>query len=132
SIDGGQTFQSIGTFRELEAGTYDVVVFMNPGCTYEETVTISRVLGIEDKSVSIFPNPTEGLFQVRFNSKSSKNEFLHVELTDMNGKVIQKRKLSRYNGEFIGSISLVSYPKGVYIMRLTTSKESIITKVIKE
>lgn len=132
SIDGGLTFQDESIFNDLTDGSYDVVVKTTEECKYEETVIISKVLGIEDNMLSISPNPTKGLFQIRLISDSGKNEFLEAELMDIKGRIIQTRKFSRYDNEFVGTVSLVAYPKGVYILRLSNSTESIVTRVIKE
>ena len=40
SIDGGMTFQSSGTFNDLPAGDYDVVVLAEDECLFEDVVTV--------------------------------------------------------------------------------------------
>jgi gliding motility-associated-like protein len=42
SIDGGVTYQSSGTFSNLAAGTYNIRIRDNSGCTRDTTISISQ------------------------------------------------------------------------------------------
>ena len=46
SIDGGNTYQSTGTFSNLAPGTYDILVDDNGGCSETSTITITNLGGV--------------------------------------------------------------------------------------
>lgn len=135
SIDGGITFSSFNVFENVASGSYDVVVRSNDGgCTKEETVVVDFVLGtssIEDKLI-ISPNPTNGLFSISLNGHHHIKGFLHVNVLDINGRIIQQRKLSRYDGVFQGSFSLYAYPDGVYFLRIADAGSSELARIVKK
>ncbi|MCI5058170.1 MAG: PKD domain-containing protein [Flavobacteriales bacterium] len=68
---------------------------------------------VSDIDVTVFPNPTNGLFNVTFDGKIQ--DGLNVSLTDITGKTIQN--------EFVNvagtmELDLTSYPNGVYMLQL--------------
>lgn len=137
SIDGGNTFQASNTFNDLAPGDYQVVVIIgdNEDCAYEEEVTINVITSIDkilkaDLSVLISPNPNDGFFSIQIESDQIKTPMLHIELLDAQGRILQNRKISRYNEIFMGQVSLVSQPKGLYYLRLVDQENSRLYKVI--
>lgn len=46
SIDGGNTFQSSGTFNNLSAGTYNVIIEDASGCSETNVLTLTNVGGV--------------------------------------------------------------------------------------
>ena len=76
--------------------------------------------------INIYPNPSNSDFMLQ--------GFLEeeAELTIINkiGKIIYKEKI---NAKFIRKkISFQQYPAGVYIVKIQTSKEEIIRKIVKQ
>ncbi|MEM8524594.1 MAG: T9SS type A sorting domain-containing protein [Bacteroidota bacterium] len=137
SIDGGATFQSSNTFEGLAPDDYKVVVIIgeNQDCAYEEEVTINVITSIgkiveADLSVLISPNPNDGFFNVQIESDQIQTPMLHIELIDAQGRILQNRKIGKYNGTFVGQISLVTQPKGLYYLRLIDQEKSKLYKVV--
>mgnify|MGYP000927867181 CR=1 FL=1 len=70
----------------------------------------------------IFPNPTQGLFEVNFMVRQSGR--LELQLTDHMGKVLQKKAL-RYNGwGHIEKFDLTNYPNGTYLVIATLTPDT--------
>ena len=80
--------------------------------------------------MKVYPNPTEGVFKISFQDQTI-NGFLHVDVVDINGRVIQKHRFNRYNDAFEGTISLYAYPPGIYFLRLVNTDAKGMVKVIK-
>lgn len=88
---------------------------------FDSLIVNDTTLTTEDFSlntVSIYPNPTTNIVNIKSNS-SIKN----VELYDVLGKKIKSTKLT--------TISLDTFSKGIYIMKITTAKGVITKKITK-
>lgn len=137
SIDGGASTQDSPVFENLVPGDYNVVVSTSDGgCLYEETVTIDGISGlyiINDKevTVSISPNPTEGVFKINISNLDINDPLLKLEIIDVNGRFIQERTIGKYNNDYVGTISLYDFPNGHYFVRVANKGVKIIEKVVK-
>lgn len=76
--------------------------------------------------VSLFPNPTSGRFTVSVSRNESETP-LRVILGTPTGAVILDKTLSGT----MEDIDLSGRPAGIYILRLSTSNESHVWKVVK-
>lgn len=135
SIDGGVTFSNSNTFDGLPAGSYEVVARDALGCVISQTVVLDEIPVGETALTEEFvisPNPTTGLFNISLKGHEYVDGFLEIQVYNINGKLIQERKFSRYDGEFKGQVSLYSYPEGVYILKPANINTNEIYKVIKE
>lgn len=128
SIDGGQTILSDSLFESLVADTYSLFVQDRLGCVYEELVRISNTVSTGDitvgKTVKIYPNPTQGIITVELTGFDQIDYMIPVALYNLNGQLIQKAQLARYNDKHIGVMSLYHYPQGQYFLRLFTEEDS--------
>ena len=77
------------------------------------------------KTVKIFPNPTADKAEVTFNA----GNFTNAKLTDVNGKILQKINISKL--QYSISLSMATYPKGLYLLQLQGDKELLTQKIIK-
>ncbi|PID93984.1 MAG: hypothetical protein CSA95_04900, partial [Bacteroidetes bacterium] len=68
----------------------------------------------EDLTVSIFPNPTDGLFTVSVNGLTSRVE---LSIVNYDGRQLQKEILENVN-TYEHSFNLTRYPAGVYFLRI--------------
>lgn len=136
SVDGGDNFQDSPVFDGLVAGTYEVVITAGFGCEFTQTVEVGEeeVLGSElhAESLLIAPNPTKGVIALTISGYAEVQGFLEVEVVNLDGKVLQLKKVSRYDDSFKGSISLYDYPAGIYLLRLKNVSESRLIRVIKK
>lgn len=109
-------------------GKYAVEVSAN-GCIDTsaciEIIDISISESALINTIQLFPNPTDGLVNIQFNS-----EFKHlkVNVKDVTGSLIQKQTFEKGNELILH----LDQPKGVYIIELELSeKQKEIFKIIK-
>ncbi|MBQ8957957.1 MAG: T9SS type A sorting domain-containing protein [Bacteroidales bacterium] len=76
--------------------------------------------------LSIYPNPTKGLFLVELD-KEWMGTHLQVVLLTSHGDALTKRSLTVGTEEF----DLSNYPAGVYLLQFVVGEESQIWKIVK-
>jgi len=106
-------------------------------CSYEEMVTINLSTSIQEIDneiiqVLIRPNPTEGLFNVDIAGTNSSEQRLLFQILDNTGKIIQERKMAKYDDVFTTQISLLDYPDGTYYLRVADKGINQLRKIIKQ
>ncbi|MEP1032801.1 CARDB domain-containing protein [Ekhidna sp.] len=134
SIDGGNTFQVSNSFTSIASGTYEIHVISNDGqCLEVGTFTVDFVLGTTlDQSIKVAPNPTNGVFKISVPGHDYIDGFLEVHVIDLNGRVIQNHRFSRYDQAFEGTISLYAYPNGIYFLKLVNAESGRLVKILKQ
>lgn len=70
------------------------------------------------KEVNLFPNPSNGHFNLRFSSTAT--EAFIVSVTDMQGKQVYKYSGLSANGVNVVPLQIPSVSKGLYLLRLTS------------
>ncbi|MFT5185773.1 MAG: hypothetical protein ACI84C_002922, partial [Flavobacteriales bacterium] len=137
SIDGGQNFVSTNIFPDLAVGTYNVIVHDASGvCPFEIGVPIivDEEVSVEDphdflsNGITIYPNPTDNIFNIELDSYSS--ERVNIEVYDHLGRSIQSSYIAK-DGSRKTTISLDGYGSGAYLVRCYTSKSQKCFKVVK-
>jgi hypothetical protein len=101
------------------AGAYAATTFK---IIVEEPTSINQIKG---QGVRIWPNPTNGLFNISLDPVS--DETNRVEIQNIEGKVIFENAIKRNC-----SIDLTDIPKGIYILNLFYDSEIIHRKVCIE
>ncbi len=134
SIDGGETFQSSNIFSNLESGTYEIQFRSNgTKCLETLTQTVDFVLGTSvEETITIAPNPTTGVFKISVPGHEYIKGFLEVDIIDLNGRVIQHHRFSRYDDAFEGTISLYAYPEGIYFLKLINADSDRLVRIMKK
>ena len=138
SIDGGLNFQEENLFDNLDAGEYNIIVLDSDGiCRYEDFVEIDPLTSTqeienEDLKIVIRPNPTDGVFNVDIAGTNTGEQRLLFQVLDATGRIIQERKMAKYNDVFTTQISLLDYPNGVYYLKVVDKGISQLTKIIKQ
>jgi len=138
SIDGGTTFQEESLFTDLAPGEYDVVVLAaEENCSYSEKVLVDLSTNISNAlndniEVLVRPNPTDGFFNVEVRGYTGSENWFTFQIIDATGKMVQERKITKYNDLFTTQISLLAYPDGMYYFRLINSEINSLTKIIKQ
>ncbi|MEM5563699.1 T9SS type A sorting domain-containing protein [Psychroserpens sp. AS72] len=79
-----------------------------------------------DNSISIFPNPSKGIFTIKNNGTSLET----VQISDINGRTISKIDMKGITTD--KSIDLTSALSGVYFVTITSGNESVTKKLIIE
>jgi PKD repeat protein len=96
--------------------------------TNAKTVSVNVCTGINELTTNtfiIYPNPTSGNFSIDFKAVSSPIE---IEVFDAIGKLVLSQTVSTTHTD----ISLESFAKGIYTVRLKTDESYSILRVIKE
>lgn len=78
--------------------------------------------------VGLYPNPTSGRFTVSVNRNNDSSMPLHIVLSTQAGAVLFDKTLD----SDMEDIDLSGQPSGIYFLRLNTSNESHVWKVVKK
>ena len=122
-VIGGQfNYEYVVTNGVCPEDTALILVNVDPSCNYS--------LGLNDLSlnVSIYPNPSTGIFQIQINGLS---EQLDLLIEDINGRVIQYTS-SFVKGDGLYSFDLSNAISGIYFVRLKAERFNQIYKIIKQ
>ncbi len=114
-------------------GIYSVIVTDNNNCTAkaETTVTINNILGVEKEiNIRTFPNPTSHEVVVEFYAQA--NNQVNISLVDIRGAVIGERKLKATGGYQQEIVDIRYFPRGHYLVKVSTPKQEVIKKLIIE
>ncbi len=85
-------------------------------------------IGIEIDKIEIFPNPSSGIINVRFNNTFGNS--LALKIFDMSGTLMSTHLFSNFGKQFQTKLDLSSLPNGTYILYGTDGKQSISNKFI--
>ena len=88
----------------------------------------SSVLKLPIVNLEIFPNPSEGILNVIFESSQAQN--ISIRVLDKLGKSVQSFTLNDYEGKYSEVIDLSDQSAGVYFLEIKTKNEQIYNKVV--
>ncbi len=83
---------------------------------------------INEVNLSVYPNPNNGLMNVKFSSPYA--ESFNIEVFDLTGKTILTKNEKKDFGDFIAPINLQGYPKGLYFVNVKGEKSYMVTKFV--
>jgi hypothetical protein len=97
------------------------------------TVVVSPCTGISENatfktSLNVFPNPSNGNFNISFNAPHQDN--ISIELFDMVGKKMIEKQLGNFQGEYKGEITAKGLSKGIYMLSIKYEGKPYYTKLI--
>jgi len=81
-------------------------------------------------SISIYPNPNNGIFKISFNILQE--EYKELKIYGSLGQTILIEKLQQLNGTYIRELNLKEYSKGIYLLQLTGDRKRINKIIIVE
>jgi Secretion system C-terminal sorting domain len=117
-------------YTPTENGKYFVEVFNEAGCSEFSEESDIVVVSVEDQEslFSIYPNPSEGIFNIQYSDR--KNKIKGYEVYDMQGiKIISRVNTSNDNTDII---DLREYPAGAYLLVLDINGKKLEKKIIKK
>lgn len=130
----GATTQSIEVIGDAKTpGTYEYAVMgVINGCSSRGSVFITFVKpdGFEDNDINgltIFPNPSDGSFTIKFNS-IEKN--IQLTILNLQGNPLYEKDNVSCNEECKIDVQLNNLKSGIYFLRITTSKGVMTAKII--
>ncbi len=136
SIDAGTTFQNEPIFDNLAPDTYTIFVEDSEGCTASISVEVvvqppTSTIDLVATQFKVFPNPTDGVFQIEANGMSDKGTFLPFGVYDSSGKVIYESRITKYDNQHLGTFSLYAFPSGVYFIRFFDTEIQELLRIVK-
>jgi len=111
-------------------GNYSVEV-TNNGCVDTSACTLVDYSGLEEVpsiDVSIYPNPTDGKFNVEF-SGLNQQEF-ELRIVDLQGRLVLSEVFEGINGTHVQKVDISQNESGVYIINLIGDKGLLLSKRI--
>jgi len=135
----GETFQDwiVGESLDLENKEYWVEVTNDDGCKtrgYFNRVNKARgvVPEFDDLEVAVFPNPNDGVFQVRLSGEASGE--VELELYDGVGRRVQQQTLDKQFLQQQYPLNLPELSPGIYLLRIVRYngrlEQQILEKVV--
>lgn len=136
SIDGGNNFSPDNLFTGLETGDYPVVVMDNLGCILEVIVNVPIEVSTSNTTstvnISIAPNPTNGLLNIKVDGLADDGLFLDYKVLNAQGQIIRRDNLVRYDKSYVGMLSIMAEPNANYFLAFDHPRISKIYTVIKQ
>ncbi|HET7818437.1 MAG TPA: Omp28-related outer membrane protein [Bacteroidia bacterium] len=79
-------------------------------------------------SVSVYPNPSNGIFTAYFDAKNVNN--YTVKVTNALGQIVYKEALNDFSGEYSKQMDISSFGQGVYMFSVSSSDGEQVRQVI--
>lgn len=145
SINSGvDYYDNNGDFDSVSSGTYTVVVKDGNECTVtggkirfsvksgstNDTTDIKKLKSSYPSKMKLYPNPNEGMFYVEFDNKF--NEDFTIRVLDENGTLLDHKFYSSNADHSWVEMDLTDYPRGMYIIELSTNQLYFTEEIILE
>ncbi|MBI5542008.1 MAG: T9SS type A sorting domain-containing protein [Bacteroidia bacterium] len=106
----------------------------NPAIATNSTVNrVVSTLGIKtnktNNNITIFPNPSNGVFNIKFNEIKSDENYT-ILISDVDGKQLFKKVITDLTN--ITTVNLANQTKGVYILKVIDSSNIYVKKIIRQ
>ena len=126
------TYQADSTYTGLISGLYNIYVKDIKGCKYTGQVNL-KVTSVYDiineNGISIYPNPTAGIFNVVIAETSAHQEII-LKVTDISGKTIVQKNIKPSRSRTSIPFNLSQQAKGIYILNISDQSSTQTFKVI--
>ncbi|MEI6349032.1 MAG: CARDB domain-containing protein [Bacteroidota bacterium] len=115
-------------------GQYTVKLIGFNECTSDTITQVINLSGVgidvnsSSMSINCSPNPTTGKINLKFYNINSKE--ITLSIVDLTNKTIYTEQLSNDNVLSNHQLDLSSFSKGVYFIKISTSKSTIVNKII--
>ncbi|MEY4886719.1 MAG: hypothetical protein RL767_190 [Bacteroidota bacterium] len=131
--DGSTGTGAITSHSYAANGSYSVTLIAGGVCGADTLVIPVVAVGINvaetplDRSLSVYPNPSSGVFRVDFELGSAQR--VEIKVLNATGQVVRVRTLESANGVQRHSIDMSSCASGLYLLQIT-SEEGVVTRRI--
>ncbi len=112
----------------LAPGVYTLIVTDSLGCSDTISFTVSfgnSIHELHDSQISVYPNPFNDVLYIQSDLVGS----YHLRLHSLLGQCIEDRVIT-FNKEII-EIEVGNLNKGIYLLKLSNSKQSVVKKLVK-
>jgi PKD repeat protein len=114
--------------------TFTVTLTLTNECgttTTTQTVTSSN-LGLEEVeglgTVSVYPNPSAGVYQVDFNTNNDVN--IAIQVTNVLGQTVYTKNIGSINGTHKDAIDITNEAPGVYYVVIVSDNKTVLTNML--
>jgi hypothetical protein len=121
------------TYRWRVQGICDQSGLNNSNFTsfqYFTTLSSNRITAGDTElinNLNIYPNPTDGVFNISFISEEIDN--FEITIIDSFGKTVAKEERQNFVGEYTKQVDLSEYSRGIYMVQIKT-EDSFVSKRI--
>ena len=77
--------------------------------------------------MQVYPNPTNGLFELSFNASATQN--YKVTVLNTLGEIVYEYQLNDFAGEHKRMIDLSTLSKGVYVINVSSPTKNVMRKI---
>lgn len=102
------------------SGTYSLTVSDTNGCSTTDTITVEiwplGVNQVEATSMSVYPNPSTGLFNLSLNNVPA--DQIEIIVMNLNGQVVTTTSAKASNGVVTDVVDLSNQAAGVYLLQV--------------
>lgn len=137
SILGGQGSANIVVLWGATSGNITVKASNACGLSGTRTYAVSVVCRegqilntVEAIHAEVFPNPTDGKANIKFNSISSEKLLLNV--TDITGRILMNENVTAIEGVNLHELDLSPFAKGVYMIELKGKEQDEVLRITVE
>lgn len=129
NCDSGESLlgETIQIFTAKENGNYAVIIENEYGCIDTSACFNINSVGVDDINnveVTIYPNPSNGLFSINTNAMLENST---VEVLTSLGQMVSS---NIFSGDNI-MINIANYPSGIYFVKIQSGKNVHVEKIIK-
>ena len=121
-----------GTASSLGDNIISVLAQDENGCYSNDSVILKVVdcASLEEylANTTLYPNPTTGEFIIQHQSLN--NDIQRIEVVDLQGRLIEQRKVDYTNGILFEKFDLSDLSSGIYLVELIGKKGKTVKKVI--
>ncbi len=111
-------------------------VFTEITCNTSRTICVGRdscsSVGLNDLNadgvLSIYPNPNNGEFSLKFNTQKTNN--YTIEIRNTLGQLVYQESLKGFNGEYDHNIDISKFGKGAYTLSISNPDNKSIKKLL--
>ena len=117
------------TYTPTQSGNYSVMVTAN-NCSSLSSVFVFTGIDTDflSNNLSLFPNPGNGEFTIRFNVFNSDD--YRIEVKNILGQSLLQTDITNFSGEYNGKIDLKNYSKGYYLLKISSANDYLIKTII--
>lgn len=139
TLDAGAGFTSylwstLETTQTISVGngTYTVETEDANGCKATSAPVTLNGIGLNENNsdvlVTLFPNPSNGIFTLKIDNLLSDN--MRIDFMDINGRVISNMIIKEASQNFMQNFDLSNVADGTYFLKITTDHGSVTERIV--
>ena len=134
SFDGPGFDSLSGGAKNVILGPDSIQFDIRPGDSvlFHYTYTSVKVLAAESKSISVFPNPSSGDFQILHHGNEALSKMVSLKILDLNGRTVERQNNLEWRKNVLFVKPKLDLPAGSYFVEIYEGKGVLRKRWIKE